>query len=93
MTPTVQDGAQLYRAHHTPRTSDPADDLRAQPGTVAWGRLLRRASNGDPEAQQVARKWAARGDDNARDVLDGAGAPGFHVTEGSTGDVPPDLAG
>lgn len=79
MTATVDDGRRLY-AIRNGVPADPATDLRAQPGTVAWGRLLRRASNGDEDARAVVRRAADRGDDVAREVLDGAGAAGAQIT-------------
>lgn len=80
---TVNDGAKLYRDRKAGHQVDPEQVYRAKPGTTDWGRLLRRAQDGDQRARDIVARRDARGDDLAADVLEGAGTGGTHITRGT----------
>ena len=76
---TVEDGRALYRSDKAGHQRDPEQVYQARPGSTDYGRLLRLPQTGDQRAEDIVRRWAARGNETAGDVLGGAGAagPGF----------------
>lgn len=79
---TVEAGRDLYQQHHHP-AQDTDSDLQAKPGSMAWGRVLLRARQGDQEAAKVARRQANRGNGTAQAALDMADGGDLDVTGGS----------
>ena len=91
MAKTVDDGAQLYRQQQNPDRANPADDLRATSGTVAWGRVLHRAQRGDQAARDEVQRRARAGEKTAGAVIEGAGTNGPRFEAGTEpGSVTPD---
>lgn len=82
---SVEKGRKLYRQMNTPSPDTKADDLKAKPGSIAYGRLLMRAQQGDQDAIQALRQHAEH-DTAAQHAVEGHNPN--EITGGSTPTLP-----